>query len=141
MNKAKEKAQPILTPTIGILPSLEGLDSSGKIIVMTDSDCVDTNAVHYASPYHQNAGTSSGTFHKCFWLLHKFADIATGKAEASEATTELLSKRLQLPHDYLSGEYAKSGAIKTETLEDYQARMRMSGSLQRKLKVKLNSDR
>ena len=34
-----------LVPTIGVLPNLPGLDNSGSIIVMTDSDCVDTSSV------------------------------------------------------------------------------------------------
>ena len=75
--------------------------------------------------------------------MHKFADIATGKAPLTEDTSELFSKRLQLPNDYVNRDYAESGAIKTETLEDYQARLRKSGALlnQQNKKVKLNSDR
>lgn len=34
-----------LIPTIGIVPKLQGLENSGSIIVMTDSDCVDTSSV------------------------------------------------------------------------------------------------
>ena len=53
-----------LTPTIGILPGLEGIEDSGKIIVMTDSDCIDSNSNFYASPYlrEQGAARQDGPF-------------------------------------------------------------------------------
>ena len=44
-----------LTPTIGILPKLPGLINSGSLIIMTDSDCVDTSSIT-KNP-------------KCYWLL------------------------------------------------------------------------
>lgn len=51
-------------PTIGIVDHLPGLeDTSGSIIVMTDSSCTDS-----ASP----------SLSKCFWLLERFVRLASG---------------------------------------------------------------
>ena len=44
-----------LVPTIGVLKQLDGLNSSGSIIVMTDSDCLDSSSVHYRDLYSEES--------------------------------------------------------------------------------------
>lgn len=51
-----------LAPTIGIVERLNDFNFSGRIVVFTDSSCMDS-----ASP----------TLMKCFWLLDKFVKIAS----------------------------------------------------------------
>ena len=55
-----------LVPTIGVVDKLQGLNNSGRIVVMTDSSCLDS---------------SSPSLIKCFWLLDKFVRIASGEIE------------------------------------------------------------
>ncbi len=47
---------------------------------MTDSDCIDSSSVHYRS-LNENIKNDSEQVQpkKCFWLMQKFADIATNK--------------------------------------------------------------
>jgi hypothetical protein len=83
-----------LVPTIGILTSLQGLEKSGKIIVMSDSDCIDSSSVHYRDLYEE--GGSKLSSKKCFWLMHKFADIATNKLREDY----LIDDQYKLPNDF-----------------------------------------
>jgi hypothetical protein len=50
-------------PTIGIMDGLSDLKDSGRIVVMTDSACIDS---------------SSNSMTKCYWLFERFVRIATG---------------------------------------------------------------
>lgn len=99
-----------MVPTIGILQGLgeneDGKRESGKIIVMTDSDCLDS--VHYKSQADQDPLLIS---QKCFWLIHKFADIATGKLTKDS----LMDEKFKLPQDF-----ASQHEVRTETLEQYR---------------------
>lgn len=102
-----------LVPTIGILKNLKGFENSGKIIVMTDSDCIDSSSVNYRDLYESNQPKKQTK--KCFWLMHKFADIATGKITEDF----LIDDHYKLPSDFLSSEYLESDSIKIESLEDF----------------------
>lgn len=52
-----------MVPTIGIVDSLPGFeDSSGRIIVMTDSSCMDS---------------ASASLSKCYGLMEKFVKLAS----------------------------------------------------------------
>ena len=89
-----------LVPTIGIVDKIS--NSSGKIIVMADSDCVDTSSVNYRPlyDYEENVPKTSQRdyqYKKCFWLMEKFADIATGKIEQDAV---LMSEEYRLPSDF-----------------------------------------
>ena len=75
-----------LTPTIGIVDKLAGLSTSGRLVVMTDSSCMDS-----ASP----------TITKCFWLIDRFVRIATEEIEKDQA---LMSDKYLLPKDYKNNE-------------------------------------
>ena len=88
-------------PTIGIVKELQ--PNSGSLIVMTDSDCIDSSSVGYR-----------GTQAKCFWLMQKFADIATGKLDHDF----LLKNEYKLPHDFTSKNYYEENSVLKVTLED-----------------------
>lgn len=53
-----------IVPTIGIVPYLPNYNTSGSIVVMTDSACLDS---------------VSSSLIKCFFLLEKFIKIATAE--------------------------------------------------------------
>ena len=55
-----------MVPTIGILKNLSGQNNSGSIIVMTDSDCMDSSSVHYRDLYGDDQVAQQK---KCFWLM------------------------------------------------------------------------
>ena len=74
-------------PTIGIVDYLPQLEkSSGRIVVMTDSSCLDS-----ASP----------SLTKCFWLIEKFVKIASGEIKTDQT---LMMDKYRLPNDYESNE-------------------------------------
>ena len=109
-----------LVPTIGIVDNIS--NASGKIIVMSDSDCVDTGSTNYRPLYDYEENTPQTTqrdfqYKKCFWLMEKFADIATGKIESDAV---LMNKEYKLPSDFLSEMYKGNNSILYETLESAQ---------------------
>lgn len=110
-----------LTPTIGILTELNSANSrpsKAKIIIMSDSDCIDSNSNYYKSAADAHKNASNGIVQKCFWLMHMFADIATQKSGSYDS---LLAERYRLPKDFLAAHYTGQGAINTETLEEHRA--------------------
>lgn len=58
-------------PTIGIVNGLQNSSTSGKLILMTDSACIDS---------------VSATTSKCFWLLEKFIQIATSSSSYEDSS-------------------------------------------------------
>ena len=64
-----------LAPTIGIIDKLQHFNNSGRIIVMTDSSCMDS-----ASP----------SLTKCYWLLDKFVKLAS---EENAIDASLMQKK------------------------------------------------
>lgn len=80
-----EKTEKI-APTIGILNGLSGFNQSGKIIVMTDSACIDS---------------VSSSVSKCYWLFDRFVKIATGDLKID---TSMMHNKYQLPNDYATNE-------------------------------------
>jgi membrane-bound transcription factor site-1 protease len=78
-----------MVPTIGILDHLPGEhfgNTSGRLIVMTDSSCTDS---------------ASSSLTKCFWLLEKFVRIASLELASDPV---LMSPQYQLPNDYEGNE-------------------------------------
>ena len=73
-----------MAPTIGIIDGLPGFNNSGRIVVMTDSACVDS-----ASP----------AMSKCYWLLERFVKIAANR-EYRDKT--LMADKYRLPKDFES---------------------------------------
>lgn len=67
--------------------------------------------------------TQPGLTPKCFWLMHQFADIATGNQTTSNSS--LLSDKYRLPFDFTAEEFKEEGAVKTVTLEDYHMNRQM----------------
>jgi hypothetical protein len=51
-----------LAPSIGIVDKLQNFNNSGRIILMTDSSCLDS---------------ASSSLTKCYWLIDRFVKIAT----------------------------------------------------------------
>lgn len=100
-------------PTIGILPRIGNLETSGKIFTMTDSDCVDTNSISYQRLYDfdypatQNWKFGNQLPKKCFWLVQKFAEIASGKI----VEDSLLNETYKLPNDFLARDFSPSNAF------------------------------
>jgi len=70
-------------PTIGILDGLPGLENSGRIIVMTDSDCM----------------SMARQVRPCYQLFENFVQIAT-RSNSTSDLAELLNQKYQLPVDY-----------------------------------------
>jgi hypothetical protein len=62
---------------------------------MTDSDCIDSSSVNYRDLYEPEQQPKQQT-KKCFWLMHKFADIATGKITEDF----LIDDQYRLPRDF-----------------------------------------
>mmetsp|Transcript_1704 Transcript_1704/g.3007 ORF Transcript_1704/g.3007 Transcript_1704/m.3007 type:complete len:301 (-) Transcript_1704:223-1125(-) len=146
-----------MVPTIGILEQVGNLEGSGKIITMTDSDCIDSNSVYYTENQFvpdsakgdsdsSEPGLSSKQKkqilpRKCFWLMQKFADLATGKMDQDV----LLNDSYKLPSDFLSEQYDPNSLnqiydVKSQTLEQFNQRGRQSMQEQLPKKVRLNSD-
>lgn len=61
---------------------------------MSDSDCIDSSSIHYRDLYEE--GSSKLASKKCFWLMQKFADIATNKIDRDF----LIDDQYKLPNDF-----------------------------------------
>jgi hypothetical protein len=78
-----------MVPTIGIVENLPGFeDSSGRIIVMTDSSCMDS---------------SSSSLSKCYGLMDRFVKLASLKI----IDPVLMHNEYKLPKDYQTNERPK----------------------------------
>jgi hypothetical protein len=78
-----------MVPTIGIVDNLPGFeDSSGRIIVMTDSSCLDS---------------ASASLSKCYGLIDRFVKLASLKTN----DPILMSNEYRLPKDYQTNERPK----------------------------------
>jgi len=78
-----------MVPTIGIVDNLPGFeDSSGRIIVMTDSACMDS---------------ASASLSKCYGLMDRFVKLASQKTIDST----LMNNEYRLPKDYQTNERPK----------------------------------
>lgn len=75
-----------IVPIIGILDGLPGYNNSGRIVIMTDSSCLDS-----ASP----------SLTKCFWLLERFVKVASGE---NTKDSMLMQDKYHLPNDYEGNE-------------------------------------
>lgn len=71
------------------MDKLNNFDKSGRIVVMSDSSCIDS-----ASP----------SLTKCYWLLEKLVRIAT---EEVDKDSSLMIPKYQLPNDYQTNERVK----------------------------------
>lgn len=101
---------------------------------MSDSDCVDTGSTNYRPLYDyeektpQTAAQRDFQYKKCFWLMEKFADIATGKIESDAV---LMNEEYKLPSDFLSNMYQGNNSILYETLETSKRPQRFNKPLER----------
>ena len=81
-----------IVPTIGLLDRLS--PSSGRLLVLTDSSCLDS---------------ASATLTKCYWLADRFVKLAT----SDPGDSFLMQERYKLPLDYQTNERPKK-----QTLEE-----------------------
>lgn len=79
-----------MVPTIGVLETLPGYeDSSGHIIVMTDSSCMDS---------------ASASLSKCYGLMDRFVKLAAQKTSIDPI---LMNSDYRLPQDFRTNERPK----------------------------------